>query len=318
MVDISIIVPVYNAEKSIRRCIESVLTQTMKNWELLLINDGSIDNSKEICSFYENKDTRIKLINKNNSGVSDTRNLGVDLSEGEYITFLDADDWIEHDMLEIMLSNIKKLDVSILLMPTYRDQKNISVNNFISTRKNIFTKKEIQLEFFKQDLFTYSVWGKLYKKNILKDIRFDKCIQIGEDMLYLWKALNSVDKIGYISFCKYHYDLNMSQTVTSSFKKRWFFPTRLAENFYIEVKDISKEHEILSRLFIIFHLVFLVDLINKTQNINNKHILIYFRKIVRRNLKDIWHCSYKNLISNRLKIKIIYFVILSYLIGCKN
>lgn len=318
MVDISIIVPVYNAEKSIRRCIESVLTQTMKNWELLLINDGSIDNSKEICSFYENKDSRIKLINKNNSGVSDTRNLGVDLSEGEYITFLDADDWIEHDMLEIMLSNIKKLDVSILLMPTYRDQKNISVNNFISTRKNIFTKKEIQLEFFKQDLFTYSVWGKLYKKNILKDIRFDKCIQIGEDMLYLWKVLNSVDKIGYISFCKYHYDLNMSQTVISKFTKRWFLPTRLAKDFYIEVKDISKEHELLSRLFIIFHLVFLVDLINKTKNVNNKHILIYFRKIVRMNLKAIWHSTYKNLISNKLKIKIIYFVILSYLIGCKN
>ena len=309
MVDISIIVPVYNAEKSICRCIESVLTQTMKNWELLLINDGSIDNSKEICSFYENKDSRIKLINKNNSGVSDTRNLGVDLSKGEYITFLDADDWIEHDMLEVMLLNIRKLDVSILLMPTYRDQKNISLNNFISTKKNIFTKEEIQLEFFKQDLFTYSVWGKLYKKNILKNIRFDKYIQIGEDMLYLWKVLNSVDRIGYISLCKYHYDLNMSQTVISKFTKRWFLPIRLAKEFYMEVKDISKEHELLGRLFIIFHLVFLVDLIKKTKGINSRHIVIYLKKVINRNFKDICCCPYKNLISIKMKIKIIYYII---------
>ena len=95
MIEISIIVPVYNTEKYIIRCINSVLKQTFRNWELILIDDGSIDSSGKICDFFQKKDNRIKVIHKKNEGVSIARNLGITLSKGNYITFIDSDDWVD-------------------------------------------------------------------------------------------------------------------------------------------------------------------------------------------------------------------------------
>ena len=102
---VSIIVPLFNAEKFAKRCIESVLMQTFKNYELILIDDGSKDKTGEICDKYAEKDTRIKVIHKNNGGVSSARNTGLDMAKGEWITFLDADDWIEPNFLLIVDNN---------------------------------------------------------------------------------------------------------------------------------------------------------------------------------------------------------------------
>lgn len=91
---VSIIVPVYNAEKYLDRCLKSIINQSLKDIEIILINDGSIDRSIEICNYYKIKDSRIKVIDKENTGVSDSRNIGIELAKGEYIGFVDADDWI--------------------------------------------------------------------------------------------------------------------------------------------------------------------------------------------------------------------------------
>ena len=97
---ISVIIPIYNVEKYLTKCIESVINQTYKNLEIILVNDGSTDNSKEIIDKYSSIDSRIKVINKKNGGLSDARNVGIELAKGEYITFLDSDDWIELNMYE--------------------------------------------------------------------------------------------------------------------------------------------------------------------------------------------------------------------------
>lgn len=117
---ISIIIPLYNNEKYFKTCIESVMKQTYKNIEIIVINDGSTDKSFEIAKEYETMDKRIKLINKNNSGVSDTRNIGVDISKGKYIIFIDSDDWIELNTIEIMYNYIIKNSVDIVRCNTKR------------------------------------------------------------------------------------------------------------------------------------------------------------------------------------------------------
>ena len=113
-VKLSVIVPVYNTEKYLERCIDSIVNQTFKNVEILLINDGSTDNSIEICRRYEKNDERIKLINKQNSGVSETRNIGIENATGEFITFVDSDDEIALNMYEQMIGAANEKDADIV------------------------------------------------------------------------------------------------------------------------------------------------------------------------------------------------------------
>ena len=110
---ISIIVPVYNVEKYIVRCLESILSQTYKNIEVIIVNDGSVDKSGEICERYAKKDNRIKLINKSNGGLSDARNKGIDQANGIYITFVDSDDYISQNYVEILYKLIKENNADI-------------------------------------------------------------------------------------------------------------------------------------------------------------------------------------------------------------
>lgn len=112
---VTIIVPVYNVDKYLKRCIDSILCQTFCDWKLLLIDDGSTDKSASICDEYVKLDTRIKVVHKKNEGVSTARNLGIKLAKGKYITFIDSDDWIEKDFLEIIVSEKEKMNVPILV-----------------------------------------------------------------------------------------------------------------------------------------------------------------------------------------------------------
>ena len=129
---ISVIVPIYNVENYLRMCLDSIQNQTYKNFECLLINDGSPDNSAEICREYVAKDSRFRYFEKENGGVSSARNLGIECSEGVYITFVDSDDWVEPDYLEVLYSIIvqEKADISV---STYK-QFNTKVSAFFSKR----------------------------------------------------------------------------------------------------------------------------------------------------------------------------------------
>ena len=121
---VSIIVPVYNTSKYLNKCIDSIIKQTYKNIEIVLINDGSTDNSLEILKYYESMDKRIIVIDKRNTGVSDTRNIGISASTGEYIMFIDSDDFIDENTIEIMLKYIIKKDVDVVRCNCYKYLKN--------------------------------------------------------------------------------------------------------------------------------------------------------------------------------------------------
>ena len=133
---ISIIVPIYNVEKYLRQCLDSILNQTYQNFECLLINDGSLDNSADICREYVSKDSRFKYFEKENGGVSSARNLGIECSRGEYITFIDSDDWVDYDYLEVLYNSLvdERADIAISTYKQFNMDDNCYLCAFLSKR----------------------------------------------------------------------------------------------------------------------------------------------------------------------------------------
>ena len=210
---ISVIVPVYKVEKYLPRCIESVLKQTYKNFELILVDDGSPDNSGKICDEYALRDNRIKVIHKENGGVSSARNTGIDAANGEYINFIDSDDWVPENSLEILLNTIIENDAELSICGfEFRGIKVVSKKyekKFIDFRE---TEDAELVEIFRQCFF-YSACGKLFKTKILKedDIKFSNKIKIGEDTLFVRKYLINIKKIEISNKSVYFYNqLNFS------------------------------------------------------------------------------------------------------------
>ena len=211
MYEISVIVPVYNVEKYIKKCIESILNQTFNNFELILVNDGSTDKSGEICDLYLKRDTRIKVIHKNNSGVSDTRNVGIKNSLGKYIQFIDPDDWIEKDLLMMVYKTIEKEKSDVVFCGIKRERflngditENIASEELV---RNINKNKSYDaIRLRNEDLFGFT-WCKLFKSSIIKEnnILFDKRLSLAEDEKFTCDYYRYVNKISIIRKAYYHY-----------------------------------------------------------------------------------------------------------------
>lgn len=193
MLTYSIIIPIYNAETTIKHCIDSILKQEYRDFELLLVNDGSTDNSKNICDEYAQKDSRIKVFHKPNGGVSSTRNLGIKNAIGEWITFIDADDYIEEDYF----CPIPQDDYSLIITnwkPTLADNYiEYLIPSEITNKKQIieFINNNLQLDIIR------CPWAKFFKKSIIIDnnILFDERFKIGEDTLFVMTYLYYCKKI---------------------------------------------------------------------------------------------------------------------------
>ena len=181
---ISIIIPVYNNEKYLERCIVSLINQTYKNLEIILINDGSTDNSRIICEKYLKKDKRVILVNQKNGGVSAARNKGIEIATGSWIGFVDSDDWITENMYEILHINAieNNADISIggyirtdIEKPAFESKKTLEI---------LDNKTALEYLILDKEGYATSVWNKLYKIDVVKNILFDKTIKYGEDLLF--------------------------------------------------------------------------------------------------------------------------------------
>lgn len=219
---VSIIVPIYNVEQYLDRCITSLVNQSYQNIEIILVNDGSTDNSLTICQKYSN-DARVFIYNKKNSGVSDTRNYGVKKARGKYVLFVDSDDWIELDMCEKMLEVAHDKDLDIVFCSYIKSYSDKEVCKYIiASEKEIiyYDEKDTKDKVLRRIIGLYgndlahpehmdslvTVWGKLYKKEIIKDIAFVDTKMIGnEDALYNIAAFNNAQKTAYMNECYYHY-----------------------------------------------------------------------------------------------------------------
>lgn len=238
-IKVSVIVPVYNVEKYLSRCIESLIGQTFNDIEIILINDGSTDKSLNIINKYRAKDKRIKLINNENRGVSYSRNIGIKESVGEYIMFVDSDDWIDKDTIDKMYKKAIKNDYDLIMCSYVREFfsgskcKNItkeveiiyekfSINNNLLRRLIGPIENELANPENLDSLGT--VWGKLYKAETIKknNIKFIDLEKIGsaEDVLFNIYLFNEINKAIFINEAMYHYWKGNSNSVTSKYNSK--------------------------------------------------------------------------------------------------
>ena len=222
---ITIIVPIYNVEKYLRQCLDSVLNQTYQNFECLLINDGSPDNSAGICKEYVDKDARFHYFEKENGGLASARNFGIKYSKGKYITFIDSDDWVESDYLEVLHSKIKEYNTDFVISSYKKfdmDEDCFYLHIWDQDYyERIWTSQELlsQLPNLENYDGSYTVsWGKLFKRSIFDEILFNEQRKFGEDFECSFKLYLSMTSCLYIHKALYNYRLHsesmLGQVVT--------------------------------------------------------------------------------------------------------
>lgn len=209
---ISIIVPIYNVDRYLRRCIESIINQTYKNIEIILVDDGSSDSSPEICDKYKEKDSRIIVIHKENGGLSSARNAGLEVAKGTLIGFVDSDDYIASDMYEKLKANMDKYSSDISACQfciNYKYSKRVSI---VCSEEKIFRGKE---KFDNLKYIKAVAWNKLYKREIFRKIKYPDG-KIYEDHLIICDVLNAAKKVSFINETLYYYTMRRS-SITRTF-----------------------------------------------------------------------------------------------------
>ena len=227
MAEISIIVPVYKAEKYLNRCIDSLLAQTYTDFELILVDDGSPDKSGKICDDYAAKDSRIKVIHKENAGVSAARNSGLDASGGKYIMFCDSDDFVEPCWCECMIRQFDNtdIDLGICSFEIIRNQTKTGENGLMFSKERIKNYNRNQIfELRKAQVIEY-VWNKIFKKKIIDDfsLRFDENLLYGEDFIFVMEYIrDSAGSFACYEFPIYNYTVGSSESLTNKYiENKW-------------------------------------------------------------------------------------------------
>lgn len=220
---LSIIVPVYKVEQYIHRCVDSILAQTFTDYELILVDDGSPDRCGEICDEYARKDPRVKVIHKKNGGLSDARNAGLDNATGEWLSFVDSDDWIEPDMLEKLLINAQKhramISVGSVAAELLEESGVYTRIHPQKTTNNQCTVLETEdaLHFFFQN--AWAAWDKIYRRDVFDGIRYPVG-EINEDEAIALFILDRADRVVYTEDEVYHYVVRPESITTSSFSAK--------------------------------------------------------------------------------------------------
>lgn len=224
---ISVIIPIYNVEKYLEKCLESVINQTYKKIEIILVNDGSTDESLNICKKYSKSDNRITIINQKNAGVSNARNAGIKKANGDYIIFIDPDDYININMLQILYDNINiadDVDISICAFEkVYFNQENDSIKKLGKDKKKILDKMTLLKEMTKRGGIQGFVWNRLYKKSIIDEnkILFSRNIFVCEDFLFNSEYIDKINKGIYTQEKLYYYYQRKDSAYNGKFNIRW-------------------------------------------------------------------------------------------------
>lgn len=236
MSKVSIIIPMYNSEKYIERCIDSILSQTYKDFEIIIINDGSTDNSLKICEKY--RDDRLKIFSKKNEGVGAARNYGLDIADGDYILFIDSDDCIDEDYLLRLIesNNIYNADLIESGARVHLENDHCIYPYQKDSQITVFDNKEYIKNFllFKTNI---SVWGKLYKKELIGNTRFKK-MNINEDFFFTWEIVKKTDL--YVENLNTNYNYYLDKP--NSLSKAPFSYENMSLIVYINqvINDVSK------------------------------------------------------------------------------
>ena len=216
---ISVIVPVYNIADYLPRCLDSILNQTYKELEIILVDDGSTDGSGDVCDLYAERDSRIKVIHKENGGVSSARNVGLDIATGDYIGFVDGDDLLAEKMFEVLLMNAEQYqcDISCCQLVTINvdGTRNVTYNH----SPQLFEKKYIIENYFSNKFIKdvmYGCYNKLFKRSLIDGLRYKK-YKYGEDILFVFEAIEKSNRLYYDNYEGYYYIHRENSAMTSVF-----------------------------------------------------------------------------------------------------
>ena len=230
---VSIIVPIYNMEKYLKKCIESILNQEYKNFELLLNDEGSTDNSLKICNEYKSKDNRVKVCHKKNGGVSSSRNKGLLLATGEYIGFVDPDDYIHPEMYLKLVDNIEKYNADLSICGNNDLYEDGTVSHEIKSGiLEIIDSDECLKKILNETKYLGTCWNKLYKKNLFNNISFNEKRRISEDLEVMFQLIPKCNKIVYDSTPLYYWIIHNNSTIHRKFienKDKWDDEINLCE-----------------------------------------------------------------------------------------
>lgn len=283
---ISVIVPVYKVESYLEQCISSIIKQTYKNLEIILVNDGSPDNCGKLCDIYAKKDSRIKVIHKKNGGLSDARNVALDIATGDYIGFVDSDDWININMYEVLINEAKNEDADIVeckFKSVYDRNIKIDMNEVIE--KKIFNAEEAIKQHLKGKYFYRCVWNKIYKKELFKDIRFPYS-KLAEDLYVTYKLFYKSSKLISVNFQGYYYYIRDNSIMgIGDFKLAMSTFEGIKEQHEFICSNLPKLKPMIDKLYINCLLKSYVECKKNEIDIENIKDIQYYERIITSELK---------------------------------
>ncbi len=324
--EISIVMPMYNGEKTIKKTLDNLYKQTFDNFELIIIDDGSTDDSVSIVNKYisYNKINNIKLLSINNSGVSIARNVGISISTGKYIIFLDSDDFFKSNMLEDMFNNLESTGADICISgfeylydDNIRNKLMLPLEGGLYNSDNFIKKQLISLY---DNKLINCVGNKMYKSNLIKDnnILFRKNYNINEDLIF---AIETIDKAKMIYINKNYYYMYYQHDIGKSLVFKYndngidtcidFMNVFVS---YYEKYDLeySLENELKNRIIMLF--LYFLDKVRKNKNLSFKKKIYEFNKIYK-SKKFIYICKNTNILSKKVRIKVNIIIYRLYLLG---
>lgn len=324
---ISVIVTAYNEEKNIERCVRSIFSQTYDSIELIVVNDGSTDNTALILERLS-ENFNIKCINISNAGVSNARNIGLQYATGNWIIFSDSDDFYYPDAFECLLQVAKSTNCQIIQGGLNTSSDVVTINKCAIIPSGVIQKCLLSNNAINQDAYDildshmrqsiHGVYGKLIKRNLCEDLTFRKDMRLGEDLLYYFQLLIKCDKIALVQKDVYHVYVNSNSST------RRYNPSMLAaSNIFCEVmKDLLTENKLFEQLKAeYFNQVYMhLNVALSTSYFHKECPLSFFDKVIKTNIflnKDYYHNSLKYMFesSKSLKTKIKYLLMKRFILG---
>lgn len=308
---VSVIIPAYNAENDIEHCIESIISQTYKNTEIIIVNDGSKDNTKKILEKLNNKYKNIIIINQKNNGVSASRNAGINMASGDYLMFVDSDDFLENIAIEHLLKN-KENDLVLANYKKYYNEDKI-INNFPIKEKK-YQKKEFLKNFWNlyNNFLINSPWNKLYKKSIIKsnNIRFNSKYELGEDLIFNLEYLTYCKSVYVTSEYLYNYkysDNSLATKYRSNYLEIQLELIKFMRKFFEQNNEMNKTNKYeLDKLTCNAIICSIQNLFLQSANLSNKEIKKILNEYV--NLKIIE--TFNDVVYDEKRLKIMQKLIL--------
>lgn len=298
---VSIIIPAYNAEEFIDRCLQSVMNQTYKNLQIIVINDGSTDQTLEKIRQYEMLDERFKIIDQDNLGVAETRNVGLENADGDFVLFIDSDDWIELNAVETLLAKMSD-EVDIVFCKYDKAETDEQVSHVDEIIFETWDNERQLYEFLTHKRMTGMLWNKLIRKSIIRDVKFDSTVGYGEDAQFLWRILKYSRTMFVTNEILYHHVMENSSISHLSFsdKKYSAIPMweGICENVFATVPKYSSlaiERLLAQSIFSLYEI--------KESSYNNRENINHMKSIIRKNLRFLLKAK---TISNKMKLYGIY------------